>query len=213
MPLKPGSYTDAPNNDAEGHTTGSTGVGVWSFSQALPYEAFLSGVVRFTGKVSSSAPRATLVALLYDVNQGRKTGTLITRGAFAVTKSGTVDFSLYPQDWRLAQGHRLGLLVAGADEDWWTPPHSFSSVELTGGKITVPYLTYQRSRFIQGKPAQYISTRDPITISGATIKANQVNAQLPPALKPAPSGGVPASSKLSQGYAPGQGLPANYDPR
>jgi predicted acyl esterase len=180
MPVKPGSYTDDRNNNGEG---AGAGVGTWSVSQKLPYDVHLAGVARLAAQVTSSAPRANLVALLYDISDAG-TATLITRGASAVKQTGPVAFDFYPQDWRLLAGHRIGLLVAGADELWFTPPHSQSTVTVNGGSLRLPALRRLRVSDLSGGITPAMRSRRPFTVPAATLSGSAVHAKLPPAQTP-----------------------------
>ena len=191
MEIKDGSVVDAPNNDAEGKTSGETGVGAWSFGPPVPHESRLAGVPRVKLDVSAPGPRAHVYTLLYDVgpdpeNESETIGTLISRAAHVVTGEQTLEFELYPQDWTLEPGHRLGLLVAGADLDWYNPPHSGQTVEVAGGKLSVPFLSYQRTSFLEGDVSEAMDDRRPIPIDPEDLEERSVAAQLPPSLVPAP---------------------------
>ena len=107
-------------------------------------ETHLAGVPKLTVAVTSPAPRAALVGLLYDVDQTGK-AKLISRAAYAVTRSGTITFDMYPQDWRLAPGHRFGFLVAGDDGDWYLAPHSEQTISVTSASVSLPILAAPRT--------------------------------------------------------------------
>ena len=71
-------------------------------------------------KVVANGPRdARLVALHYGVSPDGS-ALLITRGASLVGDD-SVEVALKPQDWRIARGHRIGLLLRRADDSWYTP--------------------------------------------------------------------------------------------
>ena len=191
MEIGEGSVTDAPNNEGEGDTTGQTGVGAWNFGPPVPHEARIAGTPKVKLDVSAIGPRAHVYTLLYDVgpdpeNESETIGTLISRAAHVVTGEETLEFELYPQDWTLQPGHRLGLLVAGSDLDWYNPPHSGQTVDILGGQLTVPFLSYQRTKFLEGDVSQAMLNRDPIPIDPAELEERSVAAQIPPALVPAP---------------------------
>jgi predicted acyl esterase len=196
MPLRTGSVEDMPNNDAEGKTTGDTGVGVWSVSQPVAHETRIAGVPRVTLETSTSH-RAHLVALLYDVDPSG-TATLMTRAASAVRPgSPSVSFELYPQDWTLQRGHRLGLLVAGSDLDWYNPVHSGAAIAIKSGSLALPFLRYKRTEFLKGSEAQAMGDRRPITVDPAAIAAS-VLADLPPPLIARPRTKRPGSSPAAK---------------
>lgn len=201
MPLKPGTVTDAPNNDAEGETSGQSGNGVLSVSQPLPYEAHLAGTPTATLDVDTSASRAHVYTLLYDLAPDNM-ATLISRAAHVVTGPAKLTFDLYPEDWTLQPGHRVAVLVSGADLDWYNPPHSGSDVEVKGGSLAVPYLTYQRTGYLAGGVAEAMEGRTPIELDADAVKEGQVQAELPPALSPFPAGLAPSGgSQISEARA------------
>jgi predicted acyl esterase len=180
MPVNAGSVTDLPNNDAEGKTSGDTGVGVWTVSQPVAHETRIAGVPKLTLNVST-VQRAAVIALLYDVASDGK-ATLITRAAYAVRPGQpNPSFELYPQDWTLAKGHRLALLVAGSDLDWYLPVFSGATVTVEGGSLAIPFLRYKRDSFLKGSPASAMESRVPIAVDPAAIAA-AITADLPPAL-------------------------------
>jgi predicted acyl esterase len=186
MTLRGGQYTDVAGNYAEHDPTGgtATGRGVWSFTAPLAHAAWLSGAALATVRVSTAAASAVLIALVYDVDpQGQ--ATLVTRGAQSLTggTARTLVFDLSPQDWPLAAGHRLGVLVTGADEDWYLPRHSGAAVDVAGGRLALPFLTHRRDAFLPGHVTPAIQARHPIAVDPATARAATVGAELPPALR------------------------------
>jgi predicted acyl esterase len=194
MPLKGGTVTDLPNNTAEGEATpdAPTGVGVWSVSQPLQHDARIAGIPKIHLDVSTPAPRAHMVALLYDVDFAAATATLISRAAYAPTSADKqISFELYPEDWKVAAGHRIGVLLAGSDLDWYNPPHTGQSIEIAGGTLEIPWLRYQRSAFLEGEQASaYTTGVHPIPFDVSIAESQSVLADLPPALTPAPAGAV-----------------------
>ena len=191
MPLKAGAITDAPNNSAEGEAADGapTGVGIWSVSQPLQHDARLAGVTKVHLELSTVAPRANLVALLYDIDFADKTATLVSRAAYAPTSADTkLDFELYPEDWKFVVGHRIGVLLAGSDLDWYTSPHTGQSIEIHGGAVELPWLRYRRTEFLDG--GQAAGFRDgvhPIPFDPAIAESQAVSADLPPVLAQAPA--------------------------
>src|SRR5207245_6348628 len=95
--LKTGSYTDDANNNGTGSGGGQ---GVWSFSQPLPHQVWLSGEPVLDVGVTTSAPRANLVADVYDVAPDGR-ATLVSRCADLVRGTGKqrAKLTMYPQDW------------------------------------------------------------------------------------------------------------------
>lgn len=176
MPLRPGTYTDDANNNA---ASSPNGVGAWTFTQPVTSDVRIAGVPKLTVDVSTQAPRAALVGLLYDVDAAGK-AKLISRGAYAIKQSGQVTFELYPQDWLLKTGHRLGFLVAGDDGDWYLTAHSKQPVTVSGGSVSIPFLATPRTAFIvKNAKTPAMAAQLAITITKATIDANTVPADLP----------------------------------
>jgi predicted acyl esterase len=196
MPLKGGSVTDGPNNTAEGEATpdAPTGVGVWSISQPLQHDARMAGIPKINLDVSTVSPRAHMVALLYDVDfsAAEPTATLVSRAAYAPTSADSkIAFELYPEDWKFVAGHRVGVLLAGSDLDWYNPPHTGQSINITGGTIELPWLKFQRTAFLEGEQASaYTTGVHPIPFDTSVAESQSVLADLPPALVPAPVGTV-----------------------
>ena len=173
MPLRGGSFTDDDSNSAGGYS----GAGVWSFSQPATQDVRIAGTPHLTLDASTQSPRANLVGLLYDVD-ATGAGKLISRGAYAFSGNQKVSFDLYPQDWKLAAGHRLGMLVVGSDSSWWTPPHSEQSVAVSNAGLSVPLLADPRTTLFVAK-APAIAAIPKITIPLTVIAANTVQADLP----------------------------------
>jgi predicted acyl esterase len=190
MPIREGTYTDDDSNTAGG-SAGATGNGTWSFSQPAPHPVHIAGVPKVKVDVVNTAPRANLIALLYDVAPDGQ-GTLITRGAHAIesaTEPQTLQFELYPNDYRVETGHRLGLLISGSDESWYTVAHSQAEIEVKGGGVELPFLRYDRQKFLEGVEAAAMGGR-PVADIEDDMGAFGVTADFPPALIP---GGPPSS--------------------
>jgi hypothetical protein len=144
LTLKPGSYTEQPGNDGRA----GPGRGIWSMTAPLPHAVHRAGVPRVTLDVETSGANVNL----YDIDDRRR-AMLVSRGAFRQSGPGRVTFDLYPQDWTFRAGHRVGFLVAQADDEWFSPPPSHARVEIKGGTLSAPFLTFSRSSFLP-KPAE-----------------------------------------------------------
>ncbi|HEY2637806.1 MAG TPA: CocE/NonD family hydrolase C-terminal non-catalytic domain-containing protein, partial [Solirubrobacteraceae bacterium] len=176
--LRTGSYMDTANNagSAEGaEPTDTTGKGIWTISEPLTAAAHLAGVPKVALDVSSSLPNANLSVDVYDIDASgsalllSRTAQLLPRGASHVTPE------MYGNDWLIPAGHRLGVLVTTANDEWWTPTPSLSTVTLTGGTITLPFLRHVRTATIPGKvPARLAAWKSaaPFTVDAATIAAS-----------------------------------------
>jgi predicted acyl esterase len=171
MAIRPGSYTD----DSELVWDTQT----WSISQALPYQVHLSGVPKVSVDVDSGAVRKSLVVRLYDIAPGGS-AQLITRGGSAVTGAGKVAFELYPQDWKLLAGHRIGVRITGADSSLFTVAPTLQEVTVTGGSVSLPALAGLRKSNLSGKASPAIAAIPKITVDEATIAASSEEVALPP---------------------------------
>jgi uncharacterized protein len=184
--LRPGTYQDdATNNGSmEGAFPPVTGHGSWTFSPPLRYPAHLGGVPKLTVDVAVAAPRTNVVADLYDVAPDG-TAILISRNARLVDLSGSYELPLYGQDWKFATGHRVGVLISGANAEWWQHVPNLSTVTVRSASIALPWLARKRTATIQGGRAvrldEYLAAA-PFTVDPATIAANtQPGFALPPA--------------------------------
>jgi predicted acyl esterase len=193
-PILSGAYVDAPGNwgekggphNVEGPGELSsvptpTGIGTWTFTKPLPYQAHLAGVASIDVEVTVPSPQATLVGLLYDVAPDGK-ARLISRGARLLDLQTKARLDLYPQDWILQADHRLGLLLSGSDETWFDPGHTGRPVPVAGGTLTIPFLRNQRTVFDDGQVIDRLfGTLDRrIDIASDTITGRTVDAPPPP---------------------------------
>ena len=58
------------------------------------------------------------MADVYDIDTAGN-AILISRGTYLLPGSGKVGFDLYGDDWKLPAGHRVGVLLTGANAEWW----------------------------------------------------------------------------------------------
>ena len=177
LPIKPGTYTDEGGNDASNPASG-----IWTFSQPAPYDLHFAGEPRLSLEVETDVPNARVIALLYDVSHSGE-ARLISRGAYSVPESQNISYVLYPEDWRLRRGHRLGLFISGSDDSWFTPAPSFASVNVVNGSLDLPFLRYLRPANLEGKAAAAMSDVPETTIDEALIGENTKQMKLPPKLK------------------------------
>ena len=172
--LRTGSYADDGSNTATGPDAGQ---GVWSVSAPLRRPAWISGEPVLDVSVTTSVPRANLVGLVYDIAPDG-TATVISRGTQLVRSTGTTDYSLplYGQDWRLAKGHRLGVLVTGADADWWVHLPTGSTVEVDEASIRLPFLSRDRRSFLRGGSTPRLEEHlaDTATVDAQVLEEAQV---------------------------------------
>jgi hypothetical protein len=169
--LNAGTYRDDAQNNGTAEGGSPNGQGVWTISPPLPYEAHLAGVPKATVNVSTLLPNANLVVDVYDIDSASN-ATLISRNASLIPRSGPVSLDLYGDDWRIAQGHRIGVLVTGANAEWWQHVPTLQTVTVSGGTISLPFLTHTRPDTIQGDPSVKLESykRDaPFAVPRATI--------------------------------------------
>jgi hypothetical protein len=180
FPLNPGTYTDEPGNNA-----GAVSQGVWTFTPPAPYDLRYAGLPRLTLTAETLVPNANLVALLYDVAPDGE-ARLMSRGAYLIEEPGEVSFDMYPQDWQLRKGHRIGVVLSGTDELWFTPTHTGSDVTVAEGVLTVPFLRYARSPNLKGRFATAQSGVPTVRLESGMIEQNTVESRYPPAPQRAP---------------------------
>jgi hypothetical protein len=127
-----------------------------------------------TVDVEAPAPNANLAVDVYDVDEKRN-ATLISRGTYLLNGSGKVSYDLYGNDWKLPRGHRIGVLVTGANAEWWLHAPTGQQVEVKSASITLPFLGCRRTQSIDGNPS--IKLEDwlenaPFELDAATIEDN-----------------------------------------
>jgi predicted acyl esterase len=147
--LLPGTYTDDGQNSGSGSGAGQ---GIWSLSQPLPHDVHLAGEPVVEVELETTVPRANLAANVYDVDpEGR--ALMISRGAHLIRDAGksTVRVRLYGQDWPVAAGHRLGVVLSSSNSEWFqlTLPTN-TDVTVSAARIQLPFLRYERKTFIDG---------------------------------------------------------------
>ncbi len=174
--LKPGSYQDDGQNNGSGDGgTPPYGLGVWTFSPQFDHEVRLSGTPHATVDVDAQ-PNDNLYVDVYDVGPDNK-ATLFSRGAYLLNGAGRASFDLYDQDWVFPAGHWIGVLVTGAQADWWAQPPTGDQVTVKSASLSLPYLGCRRTDTIQGDPSvrleDYMKNApfdvDPKTISDNTV--------------------------------------------
>lgn len=171
LALRPGSYDDVPGNNGDGPQAGQ---GHWSVTQPLRHAAHLAGEVVVAARVTTTVPGAHLVTHVYDVDPDG-VARLVTRGAFAVTGTGTsqVAYALYPQDWVFEPGHRMAVHLSGADTDWFAPPTTLQSVRVDEATATWPLLHRVRDRFLEGGVSDGMDST-PFDVPAGTLPGAEV---------------------------------------
>jgi uncharacterized protein len=188
--LLPGSYGDdgLNNGSSEGALVPVTGHGSWTFSPPLSHDAHLAGIPKLTADLGVTLPRTNVVADLYDVAPDG-TATLISRNARLVDASGTQTLALYGQDWLFPAGHRVGVLLSAANQEWWKHTANLTTVTVKSASISLPWLARARTSDLAGGRAvrldEYLADA-PFTVDAATIASRTAPGfALPPAQTPA----------------------------
>lgn len=176
LPILDGEYQDSDDNQSEGGTQH----GLWTFTQPFPHEAHISGETKVSAIVQTEVPYANLIALVYDIAPSGQ-AYLVSRGAYLLQGSGEVKFDIYPQDWRVKKGHRLGILLSGSDRPWFATNNTDTTVIVESGRFSVPFLRYQRERNLKGKRSHIFPA--PIMVDKSLFKDRTAKAELPPRLK------------------------------
>jgi predicted acyl esterase len=183
-PLKAGTYDD---DGTEGGYNDGSGANIWTFSPQFAHDVELSGTPRITVDVES-APNANLVADLYDVDE-KGMAIIISRQAYLLAGNGKVSFSLYDQHWKMPRGHRLGVMVTGANQGWWVHQPTGQTVTVKSAQVALPFLTCTRpdSDRIQGESAIRLDNykrTEPFQLPASLISQNTLAGfPLPEALR------------------------------
>jgi len=152
--LNAGSYADDGQNNGTAEGGSPNGQGIWTISRPLPAPSHLAGVPRITVDAEPSLPDANLVADVYDIDTSGQ-ATLISRGAYLLRAPGAVTFDLYGNDWKLPAGHRIGVLLTGANAEWWLHAPTGQTVPVRSASIELPLLRCTRTEAtaIAGAPS------------------------------------------------------------
>lgn len=144
--LKTGTYTDSGSGSGRRPTQTQ---GLWSISEPLPHDVWLSGEPSIAVGVDS-VPNANVAANVYDVDPAGN-ALMISRGVSLARGAGskTVSINMYGQDWPIEEGHRLAVLVSSANTDEFTHVATRTPVTVRHATIDLPFLTYDRTQFLQ----------------------------------------------------------------
>jgi uncharacterized protein len=181
MPVRPGSYRDAPGNEGAGSAAGR---GHWTVTPPLPHAAHLAGEPVLAVTTRTVVPYTHLVAHLYDIDPDGR-ASLVTRGAMATRATGEEEaaFALYPQDWVFEAGHRVAVHLSGSDDSWFSPGLSLTEVAVLDGTLELPLLRVARTAFLEGGRGS--GAPAPFPVASATLEAATVEVDSPPAQEPA----------------------------
>jgi predicted acyl esterase len=182
--LRPGTYADDNGNDGSGSGGGN---GIWSISQPLPYGVHYSGVPHVTVDVQTALPNANVVVNVYDIDAAGK-GVLIGRGAQLARSAGLQSFDLYGEDWPIAAGHRIGVLVSSSNAEVFTHVPTQQDVVVSAARIALPFLRTKRTATLPGAASVLLpawkADANRVTVDAATIAAAETSFALPEALEP-----------------------------
>ena len=177
MPIRSGTYVDEPGNAADGANAGQ---GHLTVTRPLPYVAHLAGEVVVRAKVRTTAPYVNVIAHLYDIDESGE-ATFVARGAMARMTTGAqeMSYTLYPQDWRFAAGHRIGVHLSGSDDEWYSPGVSQTTVNVDGGSVSFPLLRFARDRYVAGDLSDGMNGT-PWTVDEGRLEESTVVSPPPP---------------------------------
>ena len=186
--LNTGTYAD--NGSGNGLRPTEAG-GIWTVSEVLPHDVWLSGEPVITAGVEA-APNANFSANVYDIDPDGVM-TMISRGVSLIRGTGrrTVSFTMYGQDWPLAAGHRIGVLISDADTSFFTHAPTQANVTVLSAKIGLPFLKYDRTEFLPSEQTtirleNYMGQGGAV-LGEAKIEASQKAFNLPGPLVPNPA--------------------------
>jgi hypothetical protein len=172
--LRAGSYQDNGQSFSTGSDSSATS-GVWTISPPLPYDAHLAGSGRAVIDVTTSTANQNLAIDVYDLD-AKGVGPLITRQGHLLRQSGPVTLDLWSADWRLAAGHRIAVRVTDTNLDWWLATKGTQQpVKVNGGTVSLPFLTFRRTKTIDGDPGVQLKSylADTVTVPPALLKSSE----------------------------------------
>ena len=178
--LRPSSYADDNGNRGTGSGAGN---GIWTISAPLSSAVHLAGVPHVVVDTQTTLPNANLVVDVYDIDAAGK-AILVNRGAQLLRSGGLVSFDLYGNDWPIAAGHRIGVLVTGSNSEWWTHVPTQQTVIVKQARIQLPFLTQPRTSNLSGTPSVKLTSYKAsagFTVDQATLAAMEAPFNLPPA--------------------------------
>ena len=179
--LTDGSYTDTGNGSGLRPTADQ---GIWNISKPLPYDVWFSGTPVVTVNVYAP-PMANLAANVYDISPDG-TVRMISRGVQSIDGAGEYAITLYGQDWPLAKGHRLGVLISSANDDEFNHVPTGGTVTVSAATIELPFLKKNRTKFLKGSVTARLEEFNADSTAQLTkeeIEAAEIGFKLPPPLK------------------------------
>ncbi len=140
-PLNVGDYTDG------------SGDSLWSVSQELTDDVWISGEPTFSASVTTTVPRGNITAFVYDVAPDGE-ALLVNQGTSLIRGTGAqeITFAMYAQDWVVPAGHRLAVEIVGTGSGFagWVHVPTLQPITVTEADIAIPFLTEDRTEFLDG---------------------------------------------------------------
>ncbi len=184
--LKPGSYVDDANNvgsnDAAAGPGGvgarsaasTTGAGAWTFSAAgHPPRRGSPACRQPPSAVAPVVPRVNVAVNLYDVGPDGQ-ATMFSRGAALVDRCRPASGAAVPDRLDVFRpGHRVGVLVSGANAEAYVHVPTQQTVAVSGGSVTLPVLggpATEAEGASNPRLESFLRTA-PFTVPAATIAA------------------------------------------
>lgn len=99
----------------------------------------MAGVASAAVQLAPRAPRTNVAVNVYDVAPDG-TATMVTRGAAMADAAGEESVRLFPTDWTFQKGHRVGVLVSGANAEAYVHVPTQTTVAVGGGTVTLPWM-------------------------------------------------------------------------
>jgi hypothetical protein len=101
-----------------------------------------------------------------------------------IAGGGRVSYELYPQDWVLREGHRIGVLLSSGDTSWFQTYPTGQTVTIKGGKVELPFLKYLRTSNLEGKAATAMEDVPTLDVEKSEMKGRSADADWPPQMQP-----------------------------
>jgi predicted acyl esterase len=163
VPLLDGGYRELEYTLGDGHPTdfwppmsaipadsAAPAIHWAAVTQPLPYDVHLSGEAVFRGSGDIELPTANVVVTVLDIDPDPDgLAHYLTRGAYLAEGDGPLEFRIFPQDWKLPAGHRIGVIVSGSTSVHYNAANrwigtSGQQVKVSGGSLTFPTLVHRR---------------------------------------------------------------------
>jgi predicted acyl esterase len=196
--LRSGSYVDdgrnvGSNDSAAGPGgngsigTKAIGAGAWTVSPPLLHRAQMTGIPLANVNVTPKLPNTNIAVNVYDIDSAGK-ATMITRGTALVDAAGSKKVTMWPTDWTFEPGHRVGVLVSGANAEAFAHVPTQTTVTVVGGTIGLPFVRYERPSDLAGDPAPRLQSwkqNAPFAVPAGTVEQRvNIDFRLPPPLTP-----------------------------